>query len=628
MQLLVSNTNESAGQLRAKAEKIKENSAGSGSIQASSDLIASYADQILKAVSTITNTQLTSKVDNIKDEAAKINSKINRSQTEQPRSLKQFFDVGYTSFDWKNAASVFNIGEPADGIYTFNFKCPKVQAANPSYTVTYRSDCDQLRRSGLSAVPKDIKADPDSLAGVPTEKLGLQITGVKIGEGTGKVDAKLIRDKDGVPNAVIWKLTDVYLYLKNTIKSSDDDISVCSLQGAGVNQNVNFEDIDKEIKLIGLNIDNNKIGTIVYSCTKTPATGTPMTESIGVRLKLDTQSDPAGLKIVDAIEINPLQAAAGAPATTGQYSIKFKIQGFGGLRLKAEFVQSSGGAIDLGEITLKSVQAPVKYSTESFDSSVSKTYYEYTSGASSTLSGKIRVTAIDNPALKAEKDVQFTLSARSTAQTGGWKIDGRPIGAGVQEKDFVSVTLHDTVDPKTQKHTVTLNGQVTQGTPPTKVKIVYNDNVNKDEVTVEPQVTGGTFKWDLAVVNDASAINPTGVYKLTKLEISADGFTTVDLPRDLQLSAAPPAGGAEYVDVDPNTKFRDIPATDVAAGKYKVVLVDGSEKVVKSIAVNADAAALSHDEGAIVILDNKKGNEITIRQAISQSKLNGLKVKR
>jgi len=309
-------------------------------------------------------------------------------------------------------------------------------------------------------------------------------------------------------------------------------------------------------------------------------------------------------------------------------SVSTEIKGFGGLRLKAEFVQSSGGAIDLGEITLKSVQAPVKYSTESFDSSVSKTYYEYTSGASSTLSGKIRVTAIDNPALKAEKDVQFTLSARSTAQTGGWKIDGRPIGAGVQEKDFVSVTLHDTVDPKTQKHTVTLNGQVTQGTPPTKVKIVYNDNVNGAQVTVEPQVTAGTFKWDLAVVSDATKINPSGVYKLTKLEISADGFTTVDLPRDLQLSAAPPAGGAEYVDVDPNTKFRDIPATDVAAGKYKVVLVDGSEKVVKSIAVNADAAALSHDEGAIVILDNKKGNEITIRQAISQSKLNGLKVKR
>ena len=610
-------------QLKNSATLIRNDASTPQPLKGSADSIVTQVVGLDSKIGNLDYLTLATGTSSMKSDIDTIDRGTTQSQLEQPRSLKQFFEFGNVAFQQRSAQSIFNIGQPADGTYRFTFNCPKLQGTSPTYTVNYRTKCNELPSRPKD--PTDVTADIGKTPFLtPTEKLGLVIKGVTVKDDSDptkvidllKEDSKYHPvDSDGTQIFVSWKTTGITVFVGNSMKPGDRVLCQLRSDPADFMDPINLKPSDTEIPItIKPNIAEGKL---IYSCQKLDASGTRTDQAAEqpIKIKIDPKVAPDSLQLTSVEHKNN-----GA----GKYSIisKFKITTKS--RLKIEFIPESGQPIQLGETNLPT---PGEYHQDSYTQP--SVYYEVTQSTSPVLTGKVRITDLDRLTLTAEKSVAFTLTTGSTASTGGWKIDGKPIsGSGVQEQDFVSVTLHDTVDPKTQKHTVTLNGQVTQGTPPTKVKIVYNDNVNNKDIIVEPQVTGGTFKWELAVVTDAAALKPSGVYKLEKLKISADGFTTVNLPRDLQLSAAPAAGGAEYADVDPNTKFKDIPAADVAAGKYKVVMADGVEKIVTLVVVNADGAALSHDEGTIAITDRGKGNEITIRQAILQNKLNGLKVKK
>ncbi len=240
--------------------------------------------------------------------------------------------------------------------------------------------------------------------------------------------------------------------------------------------------------------------------------------------------------------------------------------------------------------------------------------------------------------MKAEKEVQLQLTGpRSEAKTGGWKRHGNPIaGTAVQEKDFVTIRVYAERDAKdANKYAIKLQGTVNKGSP-TSVRIEYADSINYDsgfEVTVP--VTGNTFNLDLSVVPDITKmpVDSYGFYVLTNLKISdpVSPKFTYSLGRlDIQLPAAPPpAGGSSggFEDVDPNTKFKDIPAAGISAGKYIVVLVDKTEKEIYSLSTNNYGFTLSATDRIVVFKDY--GNpDSTIKNAIDDKKLSGLKVKK
>jgi len=116
--------------------------------------------------------------------------------------------------------------------------------------------------------------------------------------------------------------------------------------------------------------------------------------------------------------------------------------------------------------------------------------------------------------------------------------------------------------------------------------------------------------------------DPTG--KLEDKEIKGKELPEIQL----QCAQSIPVPAADaYADVDPNTKFKDIPAADVAAGKYKVVMAVGSEKEVFSLTVNNFGVHLKTMDRQD-ILQNYGNAESKIESAIKENKLKGLKVKR
>ena len=198
--------------------------------------------------------------------------------------------------------------------------------------------------------------------------------------------------------------------------------------------------------------------------------------------------------------------------------------------------------------------------------------------------------------------MQFTLSAKSAARTGGWKTDGRPIGAGVQEKDFATIrSLTYVYDAISKKYTVKLEGSINNpGT--TSISIAYIDNANhKSTNTVNRPVSGGNFDAILDTVEIAQ-LPPAdgGNYKLKDLKISDQSnaalvFDAKNLDLYLGAPTAPVGGGAEGV-AAPVPPAPAVPVTLVEVGQIWKLKTDETFRIrITEIAATGEISAVQLD---------------------------------
>ncbi len=139
----------------------------------------SIKDEIGK--DTLTDIKLTQHTNIIKSKTSLILTGI-KDATAEPRSLKQLLGLTAGPSSPQNAPAIFNIGDPADGEYVFEYDCPKL-TQRESLTVTYRQDCSQLPGRNIAAnIGQPLEGCPEEgkLWLVPSKELGVAIHGIRV----------------------------------------------------------------------------------------------------------------------------------------------------------------------------------------------------------------------------------------------------------------------------------------------------------------------------------------------------------------------------------------------------------------------------------------------------------------